>query len=60
MERCQALWVYGADHRFRLSDGFELRSRTVGEDMPGNAMTMVGCAARVPQLDPPAWVGAAD
>ena len=41
-ESSQALWVYGPDKVFRLSDGFELQSRVVGEDMPGNAMSMVG------------------
>ena len=41
-ESSQPLWVYGPDHKFRLSDGFELQSRVMGEDMPGNAMTMVG------------------
>ena len=41
-ESSQALWVYGPDKLFRLSDGFELQSRVVGEDMPGNAMSMVG------------------
>ena len=33
-ESSQALWVYGPDKVFRLSDGFELQSRVVGEDMP--------------------------
>ena len=41
-ESSQALWVYGPDHAFRRSDGFELQSRVVGEDMPGNAMSMIG------------------
>jgi hypothetical protein len=41
-ESSQALWVYGPDHVFRRSDGFELQSRVVGEDMPGNAMSMIG------------------
>jgi hypothetical protein len=41
-ESSQALWVYGPDHVFRLCDGFSLGDRVVGEDMPGNAMTMVG------------------
>lgn len=41
-ESSQALWIYGPDHAFRRSDGFELQSRIVGEDMPGNAMSMVG------------------
>ena len=41
-ESSQALWIYGADHQFRLSDGFDLRARAVGEDMPGNALSMVG------------------
>ena len=41
-ESSQALWVYGPDHAFRRSDGFELQSRIVGEDMPGNAMSMIG------------------
>ena len=41
-ESSQALWIYGPDHVFRRSDGFELQSRVVGEDMPGNAMSMIG------------------
>lgn len=41
-ESSQPLWVYGPEHKFRLCDGFELENRVVGEDMPGNAMTMVG------------------
>ena len=41
-ESSQALWIYGPDHQFKMTEGFDLAARAVGEDMPGNAMTMVG------------------
>merc|ERR1711871_784316 len=34
--------IYGPDKRFRLAEGVSLKARMQGEDMPGNAMTMVG------------------
>jgi hypothetical protein len=55
-ESSRPMYFYGADKRYHLSQGFSLGRRVLGEDMPENAMTMVGlkrleniehCVARV-------------
>jgi hypothetical protein len=55
-ESSRPMYFYGADKRYHLSQGFSLGRRVLGEDMPENAMTMIGlkrlenieqCVARV-------------
>ena len=41
-ESSRPMYFYGADKRYHLSQGFSLGRRVLGEDMPENAMTMIG------------------
>lgn len=41
-ESSAPIWHWGVDKQYRLLNGFDLQSRVRGEDMPQNAMTMIG------------------